>query len=131
MLERELSVSREDAERLKLGHVVSGVSPESARLAMKPASDEICAEIYRSFEYFKNSIDEEADVSEVVLSGGAALIKGFPEMMAEKLGIQVDVANPFNNIKIPDKLNQALIRQMAPISAVAVGLALRRCGDVQ
>ena len=128
ILERDLDISREDAERLKLGQSIAGVSPENAEAALAGASDEIYAEIYRSFEYFKSSVAEE-EVDEVILSGGAALIKKFPEMMAEKLGVRVELADPFKKIKIPEKLGPGNIRKIAPMGAVAVGLALRRAGD--
>ncbi len=128
MLERDLDVSREDAERLKLGQAIAGVSSQNAEAALAGASDEIYAEISRSFEYFKSSVAEE-EIGEVVLSGGAALMKKFPEMMAEKLGVQVALADPFKNITIPEKLGPAHIRKIAPMAAVAVGLALRRAGD--
>ncbi len=128
VLERELDISREDAERLKQGKSVAGVSPENAEAAIVAASDEIYTEIYRSFEYFKSSVAEE-EVEEVILSGGAALIKKFPEMMAEKLGIKVELADPFKKIKIPEKLGPANIMKTAPMAAVAVGLALRRAGE--
>ena len=128
ILERDLDISREDAERLKLGRSIAGVSPENAEAALAVAPDEIYTEIYRSFEYFKSSVAEE-EVDKVILSGGAALIKKFPEMMAEKLGMQVELADPFKKIKIPQKLGPADIRKIAPMAAVAVGLALRRAGD--
>ncbi len=128
MLQRMLDISHADAETLKLGRPVAGVSPEQAQSALLNASAEICAEIDRSFEYFRSTAAEE-EVREVVLSGGAALIKGFPEMMAEKLGMRVEVADPFKKIIIPDKLNPSYIRKIAPIAAVSVGLALRRAGD--
>lgn len=131
MIEKEFEISWRDAERLKLGEPVAGVPPGSAQLAVTNASDEIYNEIYRSFEYFRSSVAEESEVAEVILSGGAALIKGFPEMMAEKLGLPVNVADPFGSIKIPDKFDTAFIRKMAPVAAVAVGLALRREGDRQ
>lgn len=127
-LERALDVSREDAERIKKGQSVEGVSADDAQTAMNSASDEIFAEIYRSFEYFRSSVSEE-DIHKIVLSGGAALIKGFHEVMAERLGAEVVIADPFLNIKIPPKLDIAYIQEVAPIAAVAVGLALRRIGD--
>jgi len=130
VLERTLDLSYEDAERLKLGQPVSGIRAGQAEAAFAGSSEEICMEIYRSFEYFKSSIAEE-EVSEIILSGGAALIKGLPETMAERLGMRVEVADPFRKIKIPDRLNPAYIRKIAPIAAVAVGLALRRAGDTE
>lgn len=127
-LERSLNISREDAERVKMGRSVEGVEPADVQLALSSASEEIYSELYRSFEYFRSSV-EGGDLSKIILSGGAAIIKGFPEMMADRLGIEVEVADPFKNIKISAKLDAAYIKEIAPAAAVAVGLALRRIGD--
>ncbi len=48
-----MKVSREEAERLKRGESVAGVSKRRLRMSSAAASDEIYAEIYRSFEYFR------------------------------------------------------------------------------
>ncbi|HAK87775.1 MAG TPA: pilus assembly protein PilM [Nitrospiraceae bacterium] len=129
-LERALNISREDAERAKMGRSVEGVEPSDVQLALSSASEEIYSELYRSFEYFRSSVGE-GDISKVILSGGAALIKGFPETMADRLGMEVEVADPFKNIKISGKLDSAYIKEIAPAAAVAVGLALRSSGDKQ
>ncbi|HSW64897.1 MAG TPA: type IV pilus assembly protein PilM [Dissulfurispiraceae bacterium] len=126
-LERMLKVTRDDAERLKRGESVSGVSSESAEALLNSASDEIYAEIYRTFEYFRGSVSDEG-IQRIFLSGGAALMKGFPEMMAERLGVDVEVLDPFKKIKVPDKA-EPTVRSLAPLAVVAVGLALRRIGD--
>ncbi|HMK61615.1 MAG TPA: type IV pilus assembly protein PilM [Dissulfurispiraceae bacterium] len=126
-LERTLNISREAAESVKLGEKVEGVSLESAREIINGASDEIYAEIYRSFEYFRSSIGDE-DINSIILSGGAALIKGFSTLMSERLGISVEVADVLRNIKKADSLS---LGEIAPITAVAVGLAMRRSGDRQ
>lgn len=127
-LERDLNVSREDAERLKKGQSVEGVSPEDVQMAINSASDEIYTDIYRSFEYFRSSVSEE-EISGIVLSGGTALIKGFAEILSQRLGMPVEIADPFKKITINEKLDAAHIREMAPIAAVAVGLALRGIED--
>jgi type IV pilus assembly protein PilM len=127
-LMKALNISKENAERIKRGLAVEGIAHENAQMHVSNSSDEIYAEIYRSFEYFRSSVSEE-ELSGIVLSGGAALIKGFSEMMAERLGIPVEIADPFKKIKISKKLDAALIKDLAPIAAVAVGLALRRSGD--
>lgn len=127
-LQRELDISREDAERLKRGQTIDGVSPETALFVVTSASDEIYTEIHRSFEYFRSSVSEE-EIGTIVLSGGAALLKGFPDMMAERLGIPVEIADPFRQIRIPGKLDGAHLREIAPLAAIALGLALRRVGD--
>jgi type IV pilus assembly protein PilM len=127
-LQRELDVSFEDAERLKLGQSVDGISPDNVLMVLSNASEEIYTEISRSFDYFKSSVSEE-DIAEIILSGGAALLKGFAETMAERLGIPVELADPFKKMRVPEKLDGDRIKEIAPITAVAAGLALRRIED--
>ncbi|TAN45118.1 MAG: type IV pilus assembly protein PilM [Nitrospirae bacterium] len=128
MLEEELSISKEDAERLKLGRAVDGVDPEQAQTIITNASEDIYGEISRSFDYFRSSVGFE-EINGIILGGGAAVLKGFPEMMAERLGIEVELADPFKGLKIPDTLNKDFLKEMGPMAAVAVGLALRREDD--
>lgn len=128
VLMKALNISKENAERVKRGQAVEGIAPENAQMHVSNSSDEIYAEIYRSFEYFRSSVSEE-ELNGIVLSGGAALTKSFSEMMTERLGVPVEVADPFKKIKISKKLDAALVKDLAPIAAVAVGLALRRAGD--
>lgn len=129
VLERSLNISWNIAEKVKLGKSVEGVSPESVRDIISKASDEIYAEIYRSFEYFRSSVGDE-DIHGIVLSGGGVLISGFAQLMSERLGIPVEIADVFKKITIPEKLVPA-IKDIAPISAVVMGLAMRRAGDRQ
>ena len=122
-LQREFNITYETAERLKKGEPVENVSPEDALSAIELASEEIIGEVNRSIEYFNE------DINEVVLSGGCALIKDFPKLLADKLGIEVKVMNPFKNIKIPKRFDITYIEEIVPIAAVAAGLALRQPGD--
>jgi len=125
-IERMLKVSREDAERLKRGEAVDGVNAEVIADILNSASDEIYAEIYRSFEYFRSSAGDDG-LHRILLSGGAAMINGFSVMMSERLGVEVEVLNPFKTITVAEKAADAV--KNAPMAAVAVGLALRRIGD--
>jgi len=122
-LQREFNITYETAERLKKGEPVENVSPEDAFSAIELASEEIIGEVNRSIEYFNE------DINEVILSGGCALIKDFPKLLAEKTRIDVNVMNPFKNIKIPKRFDITYIEEIAPMAAVAAGLALRQPGD--
>jgi type IV pilus assembly protein PilM len=122
-LQREFNITYEAAERLKKGEPVENVSPEDALSVMELASEEIIGEVNRSIEYFNE------DINEVILSGGCALIKDFPKLLAEKTGIEVKVMNPFKNIKIPKRFDITYIEEIVPLAAVAAGLALRQPGD--
>jgi len=127
-LQREFNISYENAERLKRGEPIDNVSTEDAAGVVESASEEILGEIIRSFDYYRSTTLHE-DISEVILSGGCALLKDFPSLIAERAGIETKVAEPFRNIKLPKRFDKAYIEEIAPIMAVAVGLALRKQGD--
>ena len=122
-LQREFNLTYETAERLKKGEAVENVSPQDALSVMDLASEEIIGEVNRSLEYFHE------DINEVILSGGCALVKDFPRLLAEKIGIEVKVMEPLKNIKIPKRFDITYIEEMVPMAVVAAGLALRRPGD--
>lgn len=128
VLENSFNLVREDAERLKKGFPIEGISAEDAQSIINKASDEIYAEIYRSLEVFRSNFYNE-EVNKIVFSGGAALIKNFCSLMSQRIDMEVEVADPFRKISIPDKINSSYIKEIAPIAAVAVGLALRQAGD--
>jgi type IV pilus assembly protein PilM len=96
---------------------------------MSSVTDDIVTETQRSFEFFRSTTSSDK-VSRVIVSGGCARIGNFTAVLSERLEIPTEVANPFKNIKIDTKrFDPALIAELAPLSAVAVGLAIRRPGD--
>lgn len=127
-LQKEFSLTYENAEKVKMGEAVEGVSMDDARGVIAAASEEIAGEIVRSIDYFRSTAFQE-DIHEIVLSGGGALVQGFTDLLAERAGIQVRLSEPFKNIQIPGRFDIGLIENVSCIGAVAVGLAIRRLGD--
>lgn len=127
-LMREFGIEHEAAESLKLGEAVDGAGPEDAAPILEQASDEIVSEIARSIEYYQSTGYME-EIHEVVLSGGGALVKGFADMLAQSVGLEVRLSEPFRNIHIPGKFDVTFLEEIGPIATVAVGLAIRRLGD--
>jgi type IV pilus assembly protein PilM len=123
VLQREFNLTYDVAERLKRGEPVENVSPQDAFSVMELASEEVIGEVNRSLEYFHE------EVNEVILSGGCAMIQDFPKLLAEKIGVETKIMQPFKNIKIPKKFDASYIEEIAPIATIAAGLALRRLGD--
>ena len=127
-LQREFNITYELAEKLKRGEPVENISPQDANSVIEAASEEILSEINRSFDYYRSTTVHE-DISEVILSGGCALIKNFASMISERCGIETKIVEPFRNIRIQKRLDVSAIEEIAPMMAVAVGLALRKQGD--
>ncbi len=126
-LQKEFNLSFEDAERLKMGETIQSVSEDEAQSVILAASEEIAGEISRSIDYFRSTMFHE-DINEVMLSGGGALVRGLPELLAERVGLEVRLAEPFKNINT-GKFDIAYIEDVSCMAAVAVGLAIRRAGD--
>lgn len=127
-LQRRFAVSYEDAESLKRGEALEGVSEEDAASVLNSTSEDIIAEILRSFEYFRGGT-KDGDIHKIILSGGGVLVKDFVSLLSERSDINVGIVEPFRNIRIPESFDRDYIKTVEPLMAVATGLALRRVWD--
>jgi type IV pilus assembly protein PilM len=125
-IQKEFNVNYDVAEKLKRGQLVEGIAQEDVLAIVNTVSDDIAIEIQRSFDFFRASTMDVA-IDKLYLSGGCALFGGIDRFFEEKLGVEVEIFNPFRNIKISArKFDSDYIESIAPQAAVAVGLALRR-----
>ncbi|MBW1741411.1 MAG: type IV pilus assembly protein PilM [Deltaproteobacteria bacterium] len=121
----EEAFSDEDAERLKKEYGLSGqdVRPEIAR-SITPVIVRLIDEVQRSFSFYQQR-HPEVSIEKIYLTGGTARLKGLPAVMEERLGIDVEVINPFKKIKIGlSPMETAKLNELAPAFSVATGLAL-------
>jgi len=125
-IQKEFNVNFDVSERLKRGQLVEGIVQEDVLAIVNTVSDDIAVEIQRSFDFFRASTMDVA-IDKLYLSGGGSLFGGIDRFFEEKLGVEVEILNPFRNIKISSrKFDIDYIESIAPQAAVAVGLALRR-----
>lgn len=125
-IQKEFNINYDVAEKLKRGQLVEGIAQEDVLAIANTVSDDIAIEIQRSFDFFRASTMNVA-VDKLYLSGGCSLFGGIDRFFEEKLGVEVEILNPFRNIKIPPKkFDIDYIESIAPQAAVAIGLALRR-----
>lgn len=127
-LQKEFTISYEDAEKLKHEGSIEGVAEDEAQSVLMSASEDIISEISRSFDYFRDTTNYES-IDSIILSGGCVLTKDFASLLAERSGINVDIAQPLKNIQVPESFDREYLKTIEPIICVALGLALRRVGD--
>jgi type IV pilus assembly protein PilM len=128
-LQKALGLGREDAEAIKWGGRPWNQAPTEVLTVLRRITDEVVAEIQRSFEFYLASAGEEP-VERLYLSGGSSRIKGLCEALASRLKLSVELLNPFRRIAISEKLFDVdYVYDIAPMAAVAAGLALRQWGD--
>ena len=123
----DLHISLAEAEKAKLAGI--GDDEPSRKLfrdKLLVYADPICAEIERSIDYFRSTFGVEA-ITEVLLSGGGALIPGIAADLRQRLEIETEIVNPFKKLirgkQGPDK---ETAQRIGPLAAVGVGLAMRR-----
>jgi type IV pilus assembly protein PilM len=128
-LQRDLGITAEEAEAAQQGKPKEGLDPTTVKGVIDGINAEVASEIARTIDYFK-SIGADSDVTRIVLCGGCAKVAGLAEQLTERMGVPVEVANPFNQIDIAQGgFDQAALAEVAPQAAVGVGLALRMMGD--
>jgi type IV pilus assembly protein PilM len=127
-LQKEFTISYTNSEKLKREGSMEGISQEDVTAALISASEDIIAEISRSFDYFRDTTNI-MNIDGIILSGGGALTRDFAVLLSERVGIDVKVTEPFKNVLIPDNFDREYLEKVEPLVSVAIGLALRRVGD--
>ncbi len=128
-IQKALSISFDEAERIKLGSRrgddSKDVVPQEVEQAMQQVTETLIGEISRSLDFFA-ATSAESRIEKVVLGGGGANVSGFVNAFKERTGLPVEVMNPLSRMIPSSKFEQDFLDDVAPSLGVGVGLALRR-----
>ena len=123
-LQKELDLSFDDAESLKLGNKVGTVSEDAKTPILQQVTEIIVLEIQKTFDFFRASASGE-HIEKIYVAGGSSKVPGLVEALRQEFSLPVEILNPFQRITPPQGKGMELIEQNAGQMAVAVGLALR------
>ena len=116
--------------------------PEAASLAraIQPALDELLREVRRSTNYYQSQLSDPANsilpagttsqtsgpVARIIITGGSAKMKGLEAYMAARLGIPVEIWDPFAGPALDTApMAPGFIEENHPFLVTGVGLALK------
>lgn len=120
-VQRRYGLPRDQA----LQQVVEGGLPESyVTEVLTPFKEALAQQIGRALQFFYSSSSFNR-IDQILLSGGAASIRGVDELTEERLGVSTSVANPFAHMAMSPKIRLPELNRDAPALMIAVGLALR------
>lgn len=123
---KEFRLNQELTAKSLRGEMDSSIDQDMFKATVVTASEELIAGLEVAMSYFKSSSGADR-LDLVVLSGGGALIPFLPEVLQMKLSIPVEIFNPLRNIEYdPDMFVEFQPEKVAPLLAVAIGLAARR-----
>ncbi|MFN0061979.1 MAG: type IV pilus assembly protein PilM [Myxococcaceae bacterium] len=131
-IQKQLNISYEEAEALKIGggrNDTDAVVPQDVERVMQQVAEQVGGEIQRSLDFYAGTA-ADARFTRVYLSGGTAKVPALFKTLESRVGVPVEIVDPFRNIEIdPRRFDADFLRDIAPMAAVSVGLALRHAGD--
>jgi type IV pilus assembly protein PilM len=127
-IQKRLKMTYEEAESLKVKERDAGAQNPEVEKIIQGTAEQLATEVRRSLEFFAAS-SSGGEIKKIFLSGGCAKIQMLPGLIEERISMPVEVFNPFAKIDYnPEVFDPEYIKQVAPLAAVGVGLALRREG---
>lgn len=124
-IQRQLGISRDEAEAYKLGGDGTGIVPREVSSIVAQVVEQLAGEIQRSLDFYL-ATSGDRDVSKIVCSGGTANIQSFLDAIRNRARVPVDSLDSFLAAPPDSKLDPALIQGRTAQAAVAIGLALRK-----
>ncbi len=126
---RELGVSSDEAEDLKIGFSQTQSSPAELSQIVANTSEMICEEIKDSFSFYEQS-KSGAPVTSLYLSGGSTKIPNLVDAVSTATGLNCQSFNPLQKITWnKSAFSDQFLNEILPFLPCVVGLGARRLGD--
>lgn len=120
-IQRQMGVSYEEAEDLK----TSSELPEEILNIINTQVDQQISEVRKNINFYVTQGSAEK-VSYCFVTGGSSLLPGLVEKLSASTNMEIQRLNVFNSIKIDERKLGQNLDQLSAISAVVIGLAMRK-----
>ncbi|HEX6177306.1 MAG TPA: type IV pilus assembly protein PilM [Thermoanaerobaculia bacterium] len=128
-IQRELSLSFEQAEELKRGRPQGDYTIQQVIPILNSVSEDFAGELRKTLDFFTATSGAER-VDEIVLAGGGSGVLNLDAILRDKFGMPVSILDPFRRVQVDEgQFNPEELAEIAPSMAIAVGLAMRKVGD--
>ncbi|HET8769980.1 MAG TPA: type IV pilus assembly protein PilM [Gemmatimonadaceae bacterium] len=122
-LQRERGMGSEEASALLQGYDRS----EHLDAVLEQRGEEIAVGVERAAAFLASSSRSGAQVNAVYVCGGGSRAPGLIDVLANRLRLPVEAANPLANLVVRDGAFESLVTdEVAPLLMLPIGLALRQ-----
>ncbi len=118
------ALKKQRAEMVLDGEQLDDMTLRKLHQAILPVITRISTELSRSLDFYLTRSRGQA-ISKVVLTGGTGKLKSLAPFLSTHLGLPVEIGNPFVMCAADASFPPEYLAEVAPVMAVAVGLALR------
>jgi type IV pilus assembly protein PilM len=128
-ISKNMGVTFEEAEALKISQSSQQEVPEDTRTFMNMALDYVTEEIRNSIDFYTATAQGHL-INKAYYTGGACLTAGLIDHLVDVLKMPFEPFNPYNNIKSANKkITPNYLQQISPFVSIACGLGIRQAGD--
>ena len=121
-MQRERGLSAEDADRLLQGFERSEVLDPF----LQTRGEELAVGIERAAAFLQTASRSAAGLTRLFTTGGGGRIPGLNRVLADRLRLPVELANPLEKLRVADGVFDAMnVDEVAPLLMLPIGLALR------
>ena len=124
-----LGVQPSEAEDLKRNRHSNKTLQDAVQDIMDRNIEYVAGEFNRQLSFFWNASGADEGIDKIVLTGGGSLVPGLIEELAEKIGIECMMLDPFKGIECGSNVDQAFLKEISSTMSVCVGMGLRQPGD--
>ncbi len=121
-LQRERNMSADEAEQLLRGFERN----EALEPLLASRGEELAVGIERAAAFLQSSSRSASGLARIFTSGGGSRIPGLNRILADRLRLPVQTANPLERLQVADGVFDTMsLDEVAPLLMLPVGLALR------
>ncbi len=121
-MQRERGLSQEETERM----VQSATLDEALRPFLESRGEELAIGIERAAAFLQSASRSAGGLSRIYTTGGGARIPGLNQVLADRLKIPVQMANPLERLQVAEGVFDMMeVDHVAPLLMLPIGLALR------
>jgi len=121
-MQRERGLSADDTERL----LQSASADDTLRPFLETRGEELAVGIERAAAFLQSASRSAGGVSRIYTTGGGARIPGINQVLADRLRLPVQMANPVERLQVADGVFDSMeVDHVAPLLMLPIGLALR------
>jgi len=126
VISKGMKIPFEEAEKLKLSYGIGNDFQNDSLLKMQqPVLENLIQEIERSIDFYLTGLGYSQNIDKIILCGGGANTKGILPYLSEKLGREIELGNPWINMKL-EKNTPTISDEQSVQYSTAVGLALKK-----